>query len=553
MQELTSAMYRFTIARSAFQLFLSLLTFATTTFAAPTPSSDSRWELDTLVPGSVFRGIHGLAFGPDGHIYTGSVIGQAIYRVDPASGITSVAVPPPLGLADDIEFAADGTMYWTGFFNGSVYKLAPGSHTPTQLAADLPGMNSLALDNKGRLFATQVYLGDALWEIDTRGVAKPRLIQRDIGGLNGFDFGPDNRLCGPLWFKGQVVCIDVDSGATEVMTEKMRAPAAANFNSRGELFVLDNESGEIFRIDLQKHQRKKVAAAPANLDNLAFDAEDRLFVTNMSDNAIYEVPFGRKKVRLVAGGPPTLPSGIAVGGNELFAAGIFSISRVDLQNGAVRNFGGSLAMAGAGFVGNVAARGNLLASTSFGGKFAHLWDIAKQTRLAAWSDLDIPTGVVFLDDDRIVVAEAGSGRLLLLDRRTPETREVIAEGLRQPMTLVHHAGRYFVSEALAGAVSEIDATGKRRVVMSGLARPEGLARLSDGRLVVADTGNARVLLIDPVSGNASTLISGLHFALPDIPGYPAGILPSGVAVDDADTIYVSVDGDGSIRRLRKMR
>jgi sugar lactone lactonase YvrE len=179
-------------------------------------------------------------------------------------------------------------MYWTGFTHGTMNALSPGGK-PRVIASGLPGLNSLALDARGRLFGTQVFLGDALWEFDPAGKAPPRLVKKDLGGLNGFDFGPDGRLCGPLWFRKQVVCLDVDSGAMEVVAEGLVQPAAANFNSRGELFAIDNETGEIFRIDIAARRRERVAQAPTNLDNLAFDAADRLYVTNMSDNAIYAI------------------------------------------------------------------------------------------------------------------------------------------------------------------------------------------------------------------------------------------------------------------------
>ncbi|MFM7784438.1 MAG: hypothetical protein ACKPE6_07340, partial [Gammaproteobacteria bacterium] len=84
------------------------------------PAARAERAVERLVPGGPFKGIHGLAFGPDGMIYVGSVMGQSIHRVDPASGATEVAVPPVGGMADDISFGPDGTMYWTGFMQGTL-------------------------------------------------------------------------------------------------------------------------------------------------------------------------------------------------------------------------------------------------------------------------------------------------------------------------------------------------------------------------------------------------------------------------------------------------
>ena len=76
-------------------------------------------------------------------IYAGSVVGQSIHRIDPATGASAVFIPPPTGLADDVEFAPDGTMYWTGFSNGTMNALSPGGE-PRVIGSGLPGLNSLA-------------------------------------------------------------------------------------------------------------------------------------------------------------------------------------------------------------------------------------------------------------------------------------------------------------------------------------------------------------------------------------------------------------------------
>src|SRR5690606_4430795 len=117
-----------------------------------------------------------------------------------------------------------------------------------QLASGLPGINSLAFKQDGRLFATQVFLGDALFEIDPAGVTAPRKIMEGMGGLNGFEFGADGKLYGPLWFKGQVARVDVDTAELEVVAEGFETPAAVNFDSQDRLWVLDTKAGKIIQL-----------------------------------------------------------------------------------------------------------------------------------------------------------------------------------------------------------------------------------------------------------------------------------------------------------------
>ena len=134
-------------------------------------------------------------------------------------------------------------MAWTAFLTGDLYS-RKGDGPVKKLASGLPGINSLAFRKDGRLSATQVFLGDALYEIDVEGVKPPRKIMEKMGGLNGFEFGPDDMLYGPLWFKGQVARVDVDKAELSVVADGFKIPAAVNFDSKGNLFVVDTALGQ---------------------------------------------------------------------------------------------------------------------------------------------------------------------------------------------------------------------------------------------------------------------------------------------------------------------
>ena len=206
--------------------------------AAPTEAAPAKeYNQQFLVPGSWFHGVHGLAFNKDDQLFAGSVIGQTIYRVQVDSGEVDRVIDPPMGMADDIAFADDGTMAWTAFLLGKVYIRKPNGKT-IEVANGMGGPNSLAFGKDGRLFVSEVFLGDALYEIDLKNVDKPdfkpfprgelRRIAEKMGGLNGFEIHKDDGfLYGPLWFKGQVVKINLETGAIEVIAEGFKIPAAA--------------------------------------------------------------------------------------------------------------------------------------------------------------------------------------------------------------------------------------------------------------------------------------------------------------------------------------
>ena len=117
-----------------------------------------------VVPGYGFNGIHGLTFDAENNLYVGSVIGQSVYKVSPGTGEAETYIGIPEGMADDLEFGPDGTLAWTSFTTGIVYA-RNGNGPIRKLAEGYPGANSLAFNDEGRLFFTQVFLGDALYEI----------------------------------------------------------------------------------------------------------------------------------------------------------------------------------------------------------------------------------------------------------------------------------------------------------------------------------------------------------------------------------------------------
>src|SRR5947199_4232422 len=201
---------------------------ATVLFITGIGASAQTYEVTKLVPGSAFHGVDGLGIDKSGRLFAGSVAGAALYEVDRTNGTAKIAVPSPEGMADDIAFGTDVTRAWTGFLTGDLYS-RQGDGPVKKLASGLPGINSLAFRRDGRLYATQVFLGDALYEIDVEGVKPPRKIMEKMGGLNGFEFGPDDMLYGPLWFKGQGARVDGDKGALTVVADCLKVHGAGNF------------------------------------------------------------------------------------------------------------------------------------------------------------------------------------------------------------------------------------------------------------------------------------------------------------------------------------
>jgi sugar lactone lactonase YvrE len=484
-------------------------------------------------------------------LYVGSVVGQSIYRVDPGSGAIEVAFGPPEGCADDMEFGADGRLYWTQLMGRSVVAAEPGG--PIQvLARDRTGINSIAFKQDGRLFATEVFDGDALYEIDPTGERDARQILAGIGGLNGFDFGPDGKLYGPLWFKKVVARVDVDSGELEEVATGFEVPAAANFDSKGRLFVLDTARGEVVRVDVTSGERAVVAHLDPGLDNLAFAPDDRLFVTNMANNGIYEVDTETGNVRTVVEGRLAVPAGIDLvddGGREvLHVADTFAYRTVDPSTGEVttvaRVFEGGLTNPIDVAVGDT----QTLITFFLRGEIQFL-DRASG-RVESQHELPAAAGALALPGGRFLVAQIAPGTVVEWSAGGGEPRAVV-DGLEQPIDLALAGdGRIYVSEAGAGRIVEVVLeTGEKRVVAEGLAQPEGIDVTPAGSIVVAEVGARTVSRIDPRTGERTVLADDQPIGLPTPAGMLPTFIPTGVAVSPSGAIYLSSDVESALYRL----
>ncbi|TAJ42376.1 MAG: hypothetical protein EPO55_01670 [Reyranella sp.] len=529
------------------------------------PPAPKEYSQQFLVPGSWFHGVHGLAFNKDDQLFAGSVIGQTLYRVQVDTGEVDRVIDAPTGMADDIAFADDGTMAWTAFLLGKVYVRKPNGKT-IEVANGMGGPNSIAFGKDGRLFVSEVFLGDALYEIDLKNVDKPdfkpfprtelRRIAEKMGGLNGFEIHRDDGfLYGPLWFKGEVVKINLESGAIDVIASGFRIPAAANIDpqNRDNLYIVDTGTGGVWSVSLTSKAKKLVASLKPGLDNLAFDSRGRLFVTSMTDNGIYLVDKHTGAARTIVEGKLAVPTDLAVtteGGKEtVHVADVFSYRTVDGQNGTVSDVLRVHGDTHAYPIGISVGPKHVLLSSWFSNTVEKV-DRKTGKLTSTLAGFAAPVDALEGADGSLYVAELASGNLVKVSP-DGKTRSVVAKELRGPVAMAQGPGNLvYITEIAGGAVLQIDVvSGARKVVTDGLAGPEGIDVGPDGRLFVAEVGQKRIVAIDPLSGVKTVIASNLDIGLAPFPGGPPALVPTGVAVARSGTVYVSSDIRNALYKL----
>ncbi len=515
------------------------------------------YRQEVVVAGSPFQGVHGLAVDGKGHLLASNLLGQSVHSIDLSSGAVTTLVGPPFGGADDVTVGPDGSVYWTGYLSGQLMRRTPDGKTRV-IAKDLPGLNSLAFRRDGRLYVTQLGRADALWEVDPRGRKPPRQILTAPGFLNGFEFGPDDRLYGPLLLKAQIVRVDVDTGAIEVVAEGFGMPVAVNFDaSRENLYVVDTVRGDLVRVHVATGRKEVVAKLPSGLDNLAVGPDDQVYVSNMTDNDIRVVNPANGSVRSVVEARLTVPSGLAVAPDDpdenLYVADVYALRRVGGRDGKINQTTRVLSTQMTFPMHVSLGATHVVLSSAFVGSVQVL-DRSSGKVLRTIPNTNGVQGALELPDGTLLVAEATTGRLVRVDAAEPAGTTVLTEGLAGPVGLVADTEAkepgVYVTEVRSGRVTRVRLSdGARRTVAKGLRAPEGIARHPDGGLIVAEVGRKRLVRIEPATGRTTVLASGLRIGLPESKGLPPGYLPTGVAVGSSGTIYLSSDVESALYRF----
>jgi streptogramin lyase len=545
--------------RAAAALTATLLG-ACSTVAPPPATRPASWAApEVLVPPSSFSGVHGLAIDQKGRLLAGSVLGNTLWEVDRNTGAAKVLIGAPEGQADDIAVGPRGELAWTNYLMGMLRYRENDGAPMRVLAKDLPGLNSLDFDRRNnKLYASQVFLGDALWEIDREGQKPPRLIKKDMGGFNGFEVGPDGLLYGPLWFKGQVVKIDPANGQMTVIADGFKIPAAANLDGKGNLWVVDARSGELVRVDLATGRKTVAKQLRPSLDNLAIarDTPDGIiYVSNMANNEVQAFNPATGSLRTLTSGKLATPAGLKIEGHTLWVADVFGFRQVDVRTGEVRDVFRMQRDPDLDYPFAIGLSGRLFALASWFTGTVQLVDRQTLRTVDTLHGLKAPFDALPMADGSVIYAEIATGSITRARGARFAEKQVLASGLSGPVQMIiGQDGALYVTEA-AGKLTRIplDASAPLRAIAEGLALPEGVAQTPWGSFIVAESAARRLVEIDPANGSRRVVAENLPIGLAPGPGLPPPYVVTGVAVGGDGTIYVAADLNNAIYRIRPQR
>lgn len=503
---------------------------------------------------------NGLAIDADGNLAVANVWSGTITMMDPADGrVLGVhGRESSLGMPDDLAFAPDGTLYFTlEGPAGGVGRISTDGQVA--VVAALPFANPVAITDDGGLVVAQCFGPEnGLYVLDPEIAAEPQLVFGGIPGcaLNAFDIGPDGLLYAPNPLQGKIVAVDLGSAGTTTILDGLAFPVAVELDSRGRLHYADQATGAVYRVDLASGAVETLAQLDVGLDNLTFDPEDRLYVSNAVDGSITEVmPDGT--ARLVSPGGMTAPAGIAVEGDTLFVAEPQGIRAFDRLTGDPAGLVPSVF--GVSELGNpitIAADGEQIITTSWFDNTVRVIEWPSGEAVAVHADFAAPVNALRFQGD-LIVAELGTSSIVRADGDDPNQRETLAT-LVVPAGLAASDDDLYASDWATGTVYQLVADSETlaepMVVGQGLAFPEGLAIAPDGTLLIVETGTRDLVALDPATGETRVVADGLAVEPPPPQGFP---MPptfwfNGVAAADDGTVYVGGRADNVVYRYTEV-
>jgi sugar lactone lactonase YvrE len=337
-----------------------------------------------------------------------------------------------------------------------------------------------------RVFVNEMIPDGRLLEL---GDGEAKVLTGGLAMGNAMQLGPDGLLYYPHMLTGEVFRIAPGGGAPELVATGVHEPVAVRFDRAGVLHVLSRGvAGIVTRVDLfGTGAESLVTSGVPGLDNAAFDAENRMFVSSYAGGGVLELhPDGRTREitpRGFAG-----PYGVTIDlGGTVHVADHYRLTRPQGPDGGVATT--ELLT----FAHGIAADGDLLHVTSQYGQ-VRTYDRESRSARTRATGLDQPLGLAVRPDGVLVVAEAGAGRVLAIDAE--DTVTVLADGLGRPVDVaLDDEGRCYVSDEDRGVLHRLD----DEILAAGLDRPQGIA-WCDGVLFVAESGQDRVVAVDPRTG-----------------------------------------------------
>jgi sugar lactone lactonase YvrE len=540
---------------------ICLTIFSQIDLAAEVKILDPQYEVIRLTQDTPFAGCNGAVIGADGALYVVQSGNGMVARIDLKTMKPTLAAAPYAGLfiTDDITADDKGNLYITGTtpLVGEVYRISPNG-MKTVIAKGLKAPNGIQYNPRtGRLFITECFQGNRVFEIDPTGAKEPRLmIKEDVIPIpEGFGFDMNtNDLIIPDMGTGKILRVHPDTAEITTIAEKFITPVALKVGPDNMAYIVELATGGVYRLSLDGQKRDKLAQIMPGLDNLAITKEGRLFVTSYWDATIFEVETdgsGNYKTLFPMG--PNQILGIALMDGKVLVADAIMCRSV--ENGKyVKSKLNAWATTGM----------PLLLGLSAGPAGQVFWPDAMHGAVAIGNpttgefkpvagEFNLPMAVLMdTGGAKLYVAEYGNGQITEVSL-SDGSKKIITDGLSGPIALTMVDGKLYVAEITAGRISKVDpATGNKVVFFVGVTgRPNAIGNDGSGNLIILDGASQKLFQLNTKNLSLSVIASDLPVGYSVVGSYPPVEFPWPMAVSAKGEVYLPTINRGMIKLQKK--
>jgi sugar lactone lactonase YvrE len=523
---------------------------------------DSRYKAVRLVKDTPFAGANGATIGADGALYVVHTGDGTTTRIDLKTMKARRFVPSYAGafITDDITSDDKGNLYSTGTTPvvGEVYRIDKNG-VKTVIAKGLTAPNGIQYNKRtGRLFVTECFQANRIFEVDPTGAKEPRLIVKEnvIPVPEGFGIDPDtNDLIIPDLGTGKILRVNPDSGDITTIAENFAGPVALKVGPDKMAYIVEIPGG-VHRLSLDGQKREKLAQLPPGLDNLAITPQGRFFVTSYWDATIYEVATdGSGKFKTLFAKGANSINGIVWKNGKLWISDAIMIRGV---NKGVYTPTKLNAWAGTHMplpIGLADGPGDQVLFPDFVNNAVTIADPVKGEFKAIAGGLNRPLAVAMSKKEpKIYVAEYGAGQITEVSL-TDGAKKPLATGLEGPMALAIIGDTLYVAEGKPGRISKVDLTsGNKEVfVAAAVGKVGALADDGAGSLLALSGSAGKLFRINPMNLALSVVAENLPIGYTVIGSYPTGVeFAAPMSVGANGDVYIATAERGVIV-LRKTK
>ena len=522
---------------------------------------DPQYELIRITKDTPFAGCNGATIGADGALYVVHTGNGIVSRINLKTMEPTLAASPYAGLyiTDDITTDDKGNLYITGTtpLVGEVYRLSPNG-MKTIIAKGLKAPNGIQYNPRtGRLFITECFQGNRVFELDPAGIKEPRLMidENVISVPEGFGFDiKTNDLIIPDMGTGKILRVHPDTADISTIAEKFITPVALKVGPDNMAYIVELATGGVYRLSLDGKKRDKLAQIMPGLDNLAITKEGRLFVTSYWDATIFEVETdGSGKYKTLFPMGPNQILGISATDDKIYIADAIMIRSV--ENGKyVKSKLNAWASHGMPLLLGLSPgpAGQFFWPDSINGAAAVGNPTTGEFKPVA-GGLNLPTAVLMDSSGaKLYVAEYGNGQITEVSL-SDGSKKVLSGGLAGPIALTMVDSKLYVAEIKAGRISKIDPkSGNKEVFFVGVTgKPNAIGNDGKGNLIILDGASQKLFRLNTKNLSLSIVATDLPVAYSVVGSYPQFEFPWPMAVNGKGEIYIATANRGIVKLQKK--